>query len=443
MHFRGSAILSALAVVAMVSLLLAGASTYVVSYNTRLQKERNYQSALSLAEAGINSELRYASLNITTTGVPKAHTISNPYNGSVNGVDGSFKCWVEGPNGAAWGGPPNDAYIKSVGTVGDVSRSIAIMGIKQGIFADYSVFGTENVDFGGSYSYIKGTMGTNGVLASSSVGTSAVEGTVWYCGPGASGPTGANVAYQGDAVLWPTVDDIVNSEFGSWTNLKSSCSNSQIRQFTTDVTNVQPSPTNTKLASWPSTKYTMKTADFNPYPRYNGGGTLILPPGDYYFTNFNVTAQVTIFMDTAGLTTGTPGRVRIFMPTTGVDQQDTFNCTVVMTSGDGTGADRLKFRIYDNKTADMSIGGSSAIYGGYYAIRNDKKGSFTISGSSNITGAIIANHVKIGGGSTITFPNPSLLTDSKDYALWYGFADFWQEKKLSNDKKVFVDGTDN
>jgi len=440
MREKGSAVLAAISVAALVSLLLAGAATFVMSHNSRVQREKDYQAALTLAEAGINYELLYATSNLTTT--KTAHTAASPYTGSISGVEGNYKVWTEGMIGGAWAGPPNDMWIKSVGTVGNVSRTVAVTGQREGLFADFSVFGTKDVTFTSSTSTVHVTLGTNGLLSASASGTASIDGEVWYCGPTASGPSGTNVVIVPDPVLWPSVDSVVAGEFGSWSYLQAHCNNANLRQFKSS--NGALTPNGTQSANFSATTYSLKNADFNKWNTSpSGSKAIIFPPGDYYFTDFSVSSTVTMYMDTGGLTTGTPGRVRIFMPSSAADSQDTLNCNILMTTTDGTGADRLKFRIYDGKKADISIAGTSGIYGGYYGIRDDRNASFTILGNSVINGSIISNHVKIGGGSVVNFPNPGMITDTQDMALWYGYGDKWQEMKQQTNGTVFVDGTSN
>jgi hypothetical protein len=119
----------------------------------------------------------------------------------------------------------------------------------------------------------------------------------------------------------------------------------------------------------------------------------------------------------------------------GSTHNDTINVNVTYTA-----TDPAKFRLYYNKCADISIGGNSTYYGGFYAVRTGCTGSITVTGGSTVNGSVIGNLVIISGGSTINFPGEGLNDGSADFSLWFGYRNGWKEKAI-NAGAVFIDGT--
>lgn len=453
----GSVLLTSLAVVAICSLILGGAATFVASFNTLAQNNADYQAALQLAEAGVNAELRYVSKYVQTlpalrTGMVAAHTPSNPLTGSIPGVEGTYSVYVyDGATGGAWV-PPRDMRICATGKVGNITRTIEITGQKKGIFGDFTFFGIQYATMASSTSRVYGNLGTDGQF-SVATGTGQVIGEVLYAGPSASGPVGNNVTYAADPVVWPTTDEIVNATFsGGWNWLTSTNpvrrANGNLRQYA--KTNLALTNAGTTSAAWPATgtaSTTLRTSDLNKLnPGPDGNKTLIFPPGDYYFDNIQVTGSITLIMDTAGLTlpTPTPGPVRIWMNSSGgSDSQDTINCNILWTTQTGKNYQAYaNFRLYYNKKAEISVAGTSTMNGGYYGVRSDNLASIQVTGGSLLRGSVIGNTAKLAGGSSVEYPTDGLMSNDADYYLWYGFGDAWQEKKIGTGKKVFTDGTD-
>lgn len=449
--------MTALAVVAMTSLILAGAGIFVASHATRQRREGDFALALALAEAGVNYEFRFVSscmvnpngVTAVSCGGRKAHTSDSPGTGSISGVPGTFQVWVtDATTGGAWS-PPSKMTVTAVGTVGGISRKIQVTGERNSIFEDFSVFGINSVTFSGSGSEVIGTLGTNGAMNSSSVGAAAVTQDILLAGPGASGPTGSNVYRQSDPVLWPSNDDIVTFTFpGGWNWLTSTSpvnrSNGNMRQYKS--TSPALTPTGTTSANWPATGTSSTTLKSPDISKMNDGpdglATLILPPGDYYFTDMQLSGNLKLLIDNGGYTVpcadGTlpcPGQVRIWMR--GSTSNDTMNITVEYTSND-----KKLFRLYYDKCADFKIAGNSTYNGGFYSVKNGCTSSFTITGGSLINGAIIATTVNIAGGSIVNYPLPGTLDDPNDYSLWYGFRDNWTEVRTTANNRVFPDGTD-
>jgi Tfp pilus assembly protein PilX len=77
---RGSALISALAIVAIMSFLMSGVCLLSTSYADRQRREADYALAMQLAEAGANYEINYYSVNNTV------HLSNAPCSGSVPGL---------------------------------------------------------------------------------------------------------------------------------------------------------------------------------------------------------------------------------------------------------------------------------------------------------------------------------------------------------------------
>lgn len=121
------ALLSALAVVAILSLIMSGVILLASSHESRQVEESNYMLALPLAEAGINYEMNYMSANGTT-----CPTTSQTGSGSA----GSFTVSATNTSGGTWTSGSN-AIITATGTYNDMTRKVQITSAPAGtpIFA--------------------------------------------------------------------------------------------------------------------------------------------------------------------------------------------------------------------------------------------------------------------------------------------------------------------
>jgi hypothetical protein len=439
---RGGTLITALALVAVSTLTLAGVGTFVTSHVRKQVRDADYTMALQLAEAAVNYELRYIGMNMTSTS-HKAHHTSDRYIGSIPGISGTFEAYVAPTDGSTTWSPPNPMFITGIGRVNGVTRMIRVQGVRQSIFNSFSVFAINQVAFSGSDSSVIGSLATNGTMNSSSVGSSAVTGTVLLAGPTASGPTGPNVYREPDRIDWPPIDTVVQSTFpGGWSYLTSNSpvnrANGRMRMYSSASPALTPTGTvQATLSGSGSDVLSLTNSSFNSLTvGLDGVSTLILPPGDYYFTGIQLSGTRRIIIDNGGLTTGTPGQVRIWM--NGTSGQDTINIDVTYTS-----TDKKLFRLYYNKPSELSIAGSSTYYGGFYAVRPDGAATITVTGSSYINGTVVADLVKIAGGSVVDFPLDGDMDHPTDYSLWYGTNATWRELAIISGGTVFPDGTNN
>jgi hypothetical protein len=444
--------MSALALVAMTALLMSGICVLTTSNAIRQRREADYALAMQLAEAGANFELQYISAHLNAS--PNGHLSSNPYtNGTVPGVSGTFSVFVRNIDGTTNWTAPKDAQIVSTGTVGGISRTVTVnckgvsssTGTRASIFnGKYALFGYSDVTFSGASSAITGDLGTNGSLMVKAGGNGTVNGYITLCGPFAS--MSGSISGQGVKRLtapeaWPTVDTIVNGMFpNGWNDLTSSAAiaaqSARMRTYASNspVTTVA----GTKPIGWTS-KTSLTNSDFNTL----GVNTLILPPGDYYFTDISISGQAKIVFDTAAVTVpnGVPGQVRIWMNNS--SSQDTINADVTFTKG----SDPSMFRIYYNKPSDISLSGNSIYYGGIYGVRagastSITKASVTIPGGSKITGMVIFDSAKLTGGGVVNGVPGAQIANADDFAIVsiYGF-NYWKEIGATQNGRVFSDGT--
>src|SRR5258706_10922645 len=129
---RGAVLITALAFTVVVSCIIAGIAAFTMSHCQRATTEGDYASALNMAEAGINWEIR----KMSQTSI-SADTVSNPasqsftYPGIVSGFNGTFKAWVtnDPDTGTQWTAP-NSAIVWGQGivngVVANVQRSVNI-----------------------------------------------------------------------------------------------------------------------------------------------------------------------------------------------------------------------------------------------------------------------------------------------------------------------------
>ncbi|WP_227625046.1 DUF7305 domain-containing protein [Fimbriimonas ginsengisoli] len=434
--------------VAITALMVSGISVLATSHATLQQREADYALAMQLAEAGINYELRYVSTHLTSS--PVAHLSGSAYQGSVPGVAGTFTTYVTNTDGTTNWAPPSAMTVVSTGTVNGISRTVTANckggGGRKLFDGKYTIFGYSGVTFSGASSAINGDLGANGPIVVKAGGNGSINGNVVLCGPSANLPGGNSVTCrsiirQTDALTWPTIDTIVAATFpNGWSTLRSatqiSAQSARMRTFVGNSPVVTVA--GTKLAGWTYTS-SLTNSMFNSL----GVNTLILPPGDYYFTDIQISGNSKIICDTAALTVpgGTPGPVRIWVNDS--TSQDTINCDVTFT----TPNDPSKFRLYYNKASSISLGGNMPYYGGIYGVRAGANSAITaatisLAGGAKVTGEVIADQVSLTGGAVATGPSAD-MSDGGDFVIGniYGFSDTWQEIKVIANGSVFADGT--
>lgn len=438
---RGSALISALALVAITALLVSGICIFVTSHATRQRREGDYALAMQLAEAGINYELRY----IDTTG--NAHLSGSTYSGGVPGVAGTFSVYVRNTDGTANWARPKPAQIVSTGTVGGIARTVTAncKGGGVSIFdADFVVFGYQSVFMTGNGDANGGDIGTNGEMRLT--GNAGTDSHVILAGPGATLtkagklPDSAFIR-QPKIVDWPTIDTIVSDTFGGWSGLSSATAISsqfgRMRQFVGNSSSAL-TPANTTFAATVSGVNATNMGVIQDAQRQD---TLILTPGDYFFTSIDFN-KGTIVLDTASQTIsgGRPGQIRIWVNGTG---SDSFAGNTQFTSTDPS-----LFRLFYNKPAEISLTGNADFAGAIYAVRAGSSsaitpGSVKLAGNGTVGIMVIADSVTIHGNGTVGRPRTSIanVADYQTGGNFYGFSDTWQEVMAPGSGAVFPDGT--
>ena len=465
--------MTALVFALVISLFVAGVATVSVSHLSRSSTESDYATAIQLADAGINHELRW--LSADSTNYAQAHQalpqggMPGPYTGTVPNIPGggSYTVSVYNADGTGPWAPPNELLIRSTGTVNGVSRTVEITGQKRSLFDDYAIFAINEGNLSGSSSYVVGNVGTNGpFFFSGGAAETNIQGEITFNGYPAQNPlevipggnsgweAGPNVWWNPDPVPWPTVAEIASQLFpGGLAYLANNNNNANTMEFSSSdlsflIENgvVNAIQTNGTFTGGDFRTFTedLNVQDDPPTgSRYQDGDEglykkriIIFPPGDYYFNSLNLTNQEPIGL----LIDNAKGMVRIWV-SGGNRQVDSFDAAVMFTS-----TDKNKFRLYYNNCARLSILGKSTFNGSIYAYNdactgnNDLKPEVEIGGSSVVNGSVIAGSINVHGNSMVNFPNNGGGAALDDWALWYGFRNTYREINPRGGP-VFPDGT--
>lgn len=383
-HQRGMALLLALAVTAIISALLSGLLLLSVSHLALSHTNSAYANALNLAEAGINWELWKISHDRNAADQSPV-TVEYP-----SGSGRFFTVHVEAyPSGGTWV-PPSDLWVIGVGTVDGVSRTVRV--VTRGatdFFGHYALFGMDQLDVGGSAT-INGATGTNGLVDTN--GNPDFNGNFWYCGPANGDDVSDNVTgtvYHAPLPeYWPTVDDFASrraeEKYGATPPqtidyFKNHNDNSQI---------VNSLGEQVQIKSFAIDNHT-----------FGDDGTIVLPPGDYYFEKINLPSNNTLRIDSA------TGVVNIWLgPAGGVGKADTINGSMLFTAQDVN-----RFHLYDGSKRTLKMNGTMDFYGHIFAYNGPDKsgqyyGSVEVNGTGSISGSVIGWEVsRTTGNATITF----------------------------------------
>jgi hypothetical protein len=451
-------LLTALVFASIISVFAAGVGVISTGYLGRSSTEADYATAVQLADAGINYELRWLASDAANVS-SRAHQAypangqPGPYTQTVTDIPGSgtFTVSVLNTNGSGPWAPPNGIMIRSTGNINGVSRTVEITGKKRGLFGEYAIFSIDEAYLSGTKAFVIGNMGTNGpVKFSGGSPEQNVNGYLTFNGYPTSrellgDAAGPNVWWNEDPVAWPTVSQIANTAFSGGLNYLST-HNDNARAKTFDASDPQSRLENAvavsigtgvlERLSFNNLVPSQNRQDLPGGSRYQNGveglygnKTLILPPGDYYFKGLklgNGNGEA-ILIDNAS------GMVRIWVE--GGNAKDSFDLPVIFTS-----TDKNKFRLYYSNCSELSIGGNSKFYGGVYSKVDGCQSSLKFHGNSQVYGSVIFENIELSGNSDIVFPNDGGGEADSDYALWYGFMNSWREIKPSGGT-LFPDGT--
>jgi len=409
---RGSALISALAIVGMTSLLMSGVCLLAASHEERQRHEADYSLSMQLAEAGINYEINYYQNNTNV------HLSSSPYTGSITGVNGSFTVYSDSTT---------PTLVTATGTVGNITRKVQVNVAGSSVFnGAYAIFGTQGVTLNNNT--ITGTVGSNAAIAGSpSSSSSSTCKTKSSC-----------------ADNYDTCDNICAKTFtNGWSTLSSSsCVNTQcnqIRCYYYSWLQIN-SPYWTTPCNYPpqgTSKTTLCDNQVNQYP----GNTVILPPGDYYFTTCQLNSCHVCCDNAASTCGGSPGPCRIWCG--GSDNTDDQFCTSLSCTSSSAS---LAPKCFYDKPHTCTISCSNQCCG-FYGVKCGKNGSsncakLVLNNCSNYSGTCIGDQVTLNsntsGTSNANLSYPSDPTTSGGF----GFSGNWQEV-VANSGAVFVDGTNN
>jgi len=385
---RGSALVTVMIFISIVSVLLAGVTKFSVSHQQLALNDSRYVDAMNLAEAGANSEMRKISMDPAT---------ADQYPGAaVPFGNGSYTVYCANADGSTPWNPQEKLYIVSTGTVDNVSRSVkvAVKGYKSE--AQYAVYGTGGVStFNGSAVLINGDVGSNNLL--NFTGHPVINGSIRFSGSDAgwSGgdPGGYTVVDEPRAVVWPTVSEVANQAFpaGGLVYLK------------THNDNAMANP---------------------PILGFSITNSVTLTTGNYYVETLSLSASRKITFDNSN------GPVNLWIGPEGGTSVATFRggSAAVSVSSDLSKAPR----IYVATEGGINLAGNEQLDGLVYAVNRTSDGTtygrIENSGNPTITGQIIANQIKINGDVTVNFVTRMIEPTSIDY---YGFDNFWEEGRVN------------
>ena len=455
---KGGVLITALVFAAIISVFAAGVGYVSASHNSRGAVEADYATAVQLADAGINFELRWLSQDASTAG-SRAHQAYLASGGSSSHTravpdipgNGTFTVSVMNADGTGPWAPPNGLLIRSTGMINGVARTVEITGKKRGLFGEYAIFSIDEASLSGTKAFVVGNMGTNGpVKFSGGSPEQNINGELTFNGYPANrellgDAAGPNVWWNPDPVPWPTVTQIAGQLFpGGLNHLRVNNDNDRVKTFlASDPQSLLSNAVTVSIGTDVLERRAFNGLSQSQNPQDRPGGNryqngmeglygnkvLIFPPGDYYFRGLkmgNGTGEA-ILIDNAN------GMVRIWVD--GGNAKDSFDLPVIFTS-----TDKNKFRLYYNNCNEISIGGNSQFFGGIYSKVDGCQSALKFHGNSQVYGSIIFENIELSGNSDIVFPNNGGGEDDSDWALWYGFMNTWREARPSGGT-LFPDGS--
>jgi len=373
------------------------------------------------------------------------------------------------------------------GTVRNLSTSTAIGGSNTplNLYAAFGVNSMNNnmfaISSSGGNCDITGTIGTNGKVSANSGSTAIVFNSAINANGTGLGVTTSNqfaldsyvTAYDPSAKLvtesnprpFPNVTQLMKdhgfsglassaTDTQAWAWMLANNNNSRMRKFASTGARVSASGTVSFGAT--SAVQDFKTTSFNGLSTGTVGGTtgvkaVIFPPGDYYFTHFDVSGSgIAIIIDDAGLTVGgntNDDQVRFWIDdaTNKINQIDipVYFSSALATSEGGLGnsvGDPSVFRLLYASHKDFTFyrepgwTGNLDVCGAVYAVQstNSQMAQITFQGNSSastekvsLLGSLIADKVVFQGYSKLTF-TPSLYNPNdiiQGVGGWGGYDD--------------------
>ncbi|RYG24874.1 hypothetical protein EON82_09195 [bacterium] len=404
---RGAALVAAL-LFTVVSAALIGVCLLVssTSYSLSWTQSRS-ESALLLAEAGINDELVNIAKSVnsaTVAGMSSQPTVSvgetKVYpgenhviygrKGTVTGQsEGNYwvcstnnEWWKSGATPIPWDGKSSTFWITATGFVNGAWRRVEVKASTVSIFGLYAVYAMASygnnsnaVVLSAGDVIVNGIAGTNGQIANSNGSSFQASGIInantvdnptgqfdsRHMAPGASFYT------QRGPFVYPTTVNVLKRTFGidsysdaaAWTWLSNNHNNaSGVYTYRGSATSSTLSAANCARMSFSGTVLSNKNTNVWSSAAVKPGTsskvkTIIFEPGDYYFTTVDIgyDAGTELVIDPQALASGgTPGQVRFWIYEAGSNQGDLIAVPIVATKPPGSmSADPSMFRIYYGK----------------------------------------------------------------------------------------------
>ncbi|MEP6757261.1 MAG: hypothetical protein ABJA67_17275 [Chthonomonadales bacterium] len=377
-HRVGGVLISMLALVVVVGLLTTGLMRLGVSYYQLAKTQADWETAIYVAEAGTNAEIRAISVSATnadtsSTTNPKGPMTILPntggmyYNVFIANRDGSVP-WIAGTPG----------IISGTGNINGVSRTIKIYSKPYGssLGSSYAIFGISSGSIIGNCS-ITGNVATNGTLAFGA--NCSLSGVVEFDGPasGWASNNGGNYTTINTPIakVWPTVDALAITQFGS-TGLA-------YLKTHNDNNLAIPAVPNDYIVS------------------LNGSGHMVFngKPGgaNYYLEGLNLGGTSDFTFD------NTLGPITVWVGPSGANTSIDFHGGSALVPMSTNPANPVKF--YVDTTGDINQSGNVQIDCEIYNVNTSLTGAFIANGTPNINGTVITNSFVLKGNVGITYVN--------------------------------------
>ena len=377
-------------------MLVLGLLTASFSFFARCKTESDYEKALSLADAGVNYELRKLTLN--TANADQA-TSTNPSGVTYTMPGGTFTVFCSNKDGSTPWVAPSPLYITSTGTVIGVSRTVQVSAKGNAWTGKFAVYTMDHLStWKGSSVSVVGDVGTNNVLSFS--GSPGISGSVYFNGPNAGWAGGIpqpgyTTVVNSTAETWSTVDEIALKKFPAGTY-----GSGGLVYLATNNDNASAVP-----------------------PIIGNSITdnvTLVGPGNYYVTNISLAGQRKISFNNAN------GPVNLWIGPSGGTGTATFR--------GGTGAisaltDASKMNnIYVATSSGINMAGNETVDAVVYAYNRTSTGAdygyVQFSGNPTINGQVLGNEVDVNGNVTINYVQG--VNKATNFAYW-GFDDQWLE----------------
>jgi hypothetical protein len=264
---------------------------------------------------------------------------------------------------------------------------------------NYALFGVMGGVVKGTSTTINGDVGTDGTLDFS--GKPTVTGSVNFDGPGSNwlSAPGATytVNYNAAAVTWPTVDSLANSAFPGG-----------LSYLATNNDNGLASP------AIAGNSVSLTGHSTQTFVGKSGGA-------NYYLTMLSCGGSSSVSFDNS------LGPITIWIGPSG--GSGTFDlaggAATIKQSTDPT----RPVKIYIATSSGSAMHGNSELDAQVYAYNGSSSGTFTLGGTPDIYGSIIAYAFLLNGDPTIHYES-GYTTSSSSAPGYYGFDDSWQEQNI-------------